>query len=891
MSKGAKILTKKSILIFLILLLFEASCLSQETDTSLSKHVLDNGLTVIIKEEHSNPIVSVLATVDAGLSSEGAYTGTGISHFVEHTLFKGTSKRKPGEIEEEVKSFGGTINAWTGLDSTTYAVTVPKEHAGEALDLTEDIVFHPAFEAREVEKEREVILKEIKLNNDDPSRRVMRQLWETAYLKHPYKIPIIGYEGLFKGLNRGDLVKYHSLRYTPGNIVLVVVGDIDKDEALSRIKKTFGKNERKRDSVAFVPLEPPQNSPRILKGHAQINLGYLAMGFHTVALSDRDVYALDVLGIILGDWDGSRLNRKLVKDERLLYTVGAFNYTPKYPGLFIVYGVGDYERLEKAKKEILNEIKKIAQDGAEESELEAAKNIVVSGYIDLLETTGGLARAVSQSEFLAGDPSFFEKYVGNVKKVDNNAVRRAARKYLAEKNLTVSYLLPMSRAETGARAGTGSSSGSIVSGQNLSPRRVSRPVPTEPTKVVLPNGIRLILKENPRLPKVSVVCVFLGGLMAETKENNGISGLTSAMLLKGTKKRSESQIKAFLESRGGKISHFSGKNSLGVFLESLSENTSESLDVLSDIILNPVFPEEEIEKQKEKIYAAIKAEDDDVYSTGFLKLRKAVFENYPYGMRVLGEPGSVERITKKDIQNFYRKFAVAGNMVVAVVGDFQAQSMPREIEKRFSALERGTFDIKTTKPAPLSGVKKVTCDMPREQSLVLVGFRGATFEGKDRYGLSLLSSVLSGENGRLYKAIRNELGLSYALGVFSVPGIDTGFIVSYAATDEKNLEKAKNILFRELEKAGKGVVPEEEINLAKTSLIGRQKIFLQTNTALARKMALDELYGMGYDAYEKYPQQIQGVGQEAIADVSEKYIDLNRSCVVTIYGRKGASDE
>lgn len=889
----AKILTKKSTLIFSALLLLESSGLC--LDNSASKNILDNGLTVIIKEEHAHPVVSIVATVDAGLSSEGEYAGTGISHFIEHTIFKGTSRRKPGDIEEEVKSFGGTINAWTGLDSATFAITVPSEYAGEALELMEDVVFHPAFNPSEVEKERQVILKEIKLNNDDPSRRVMKQLWETSYLEHPYRIPIIGYRELFEGLSRDDLATYHFLRYTPGNTVLAVVGDIDEAEVFSRIKTIFEKNKRKRASNVSVPEELPQNSTRILHGRAQINLGYLAMGYHTVALSDGALYALDVLGIILGDWNGSRLNRKIVKEGRLLYDINAFNYTPKYPGLFIVYGIGDREKLETAKEAMLDEIKKIAQDGAEKKELEAAKNIVISRYIDLLETTGGLAKTIAQGEFLAGDPLFFEKYVENVKKVDDDAVKLAARKYLTENNLTVSYLLPetpaeMSRAGTGTNAGADSSLKSVVSGQNPPPKR-GQNLSSPAKRVVLANGIRLIMKENSRVPKASLVCVFLGGLRAETKKNNGISNLTSAMLLKGTKKRSEGQIQAFLESRGGGISHFSGNNSFGISMEFLSDDAPAAMEVLSDILTDSVFTEEEIGKEKEKIYAAIKAEDDNVYGAGFVKLRKAVFENYPYGLRVLGEPESVGKITRKDIQDFYRQFGVSNNMVISVVGDFKAQDLQREIEKYLSAMRQGEASIKTPALPPLDSAKKLDYDMAREQSLVLVGFRGAGFEGEDKYRLSVLASVLSGENGRLYKSIRNELGLSYALGVFSVPGIDVGLIASYIATDDENLEKAKNILFGELGKLKKRPVPEEEIRLAKTSLIGMEKISLQTNAALAYKMALDELYGIGYDAYENYAQRISDVGQKDIVDVSDKYIDLNRSAVVVIRGKEAVSKQ
>jgi zinc protease len=835
--------------------------------TEITKEVLDNGLTVLIKEEHSHPLVTIQVTVGAGLSSEGSLAGTGISHFVEHMIFKGTSKRKPGDVEKEVKSYGGEIRGWTGLDSTGYSITVPGEYAEKALLIMEDVIFHPAFDGAELRKEKEVILKEINLNRDDPARRVMRKLWQTSFIEHPYRMPLIGYEGLFKKLEREDLITYHSLRYIPNNIVLTIVGDVDKADILGDIGASFGKYERKKALAGAAAIEGQQNSIRRSKEFAQINLGYLAMGYHTVGLSSKDLYALDILGIILGDWDGSRLNKKLVKDTRLLYTVSAFNYTPKHPGLFIIYGVGDYTKLKNAKSKILNEVSKIAAAGIEKNELKAAKNMVISSYINSLETTAGLARTLSQSELLAGEPAFFEKYVENVKKLDREAVRRAAKKYLGENNLSVSYIYP------------------ATAESDEEPRAKGSISTRAPQLVELANGMRLILKEDRRIPKVSLVCSFLGGVRAETEENNGISNLTASLLLKGTKNRKESRIKPDMESRGGQISHFSGKDSFGISMNFLSGDALKALDILEDVIKNPSFPRDELKKQKEKLYAGIKAEDDDVYGTGFLKLKKALFGNYSYGLRVIGEADSLKAISVKDIKAFYKKFSRPSNMVISVIGDFEPEKMRLEIEKRFSGMAKMPFKFERAKPRKLAGINEVIHDMPREQSLILVGFRGANLKSKDRLYLAVLSSVLSGENGRLYESIRNDLGLSYALGTFSTPGMDNGFFVLYVATDKARLDEAKSILLKELKKAASGKISEKEIDLAKKVLIGRYKIALQGYKTLAYKIALDELYGVGYDAYKNYPESVSGITAADVIKASKKYIDLKNFAVVTISGK------
>ena len=860
--KLTKNLLTKSILIFSSILFLQIICTISE-----GKEVLPNGLTVIIKEEHSNPVVTIQAAIGAGLSSEGAWAGSGITHFVEHMLFKGTSTRKLGQIEEEVKSYGGVINATTGLDSTNIYITVPTEHAREALGLLEDIIFNSTFDSSELEKEREVILKEIRLNQDDPARRVMKQLWRTAFLSHPYKLPVIGHKELFKALKRNDLVEYYSLRFVPNNLAITVVGDVNAVDTLEQVESLFGKHQRKQSLLDTVPTEPQQNSLREIKKFFPINLAYLAMGYHTVGLSSVDLYALDVLSIILGGWDESRLNVKLVKDDRLLYAVSTFNYTPKYPGLFIVYGIGDPAKLENAKSEIIKEIDRIATEGVKTNELETAKALVSSSYINSLETTSGLAGVISQSEFLAGDPTFFEKYVDNIKKVDGEGVRDAAQKYLNNNNLTTSYLYPESPR-------------SAVAVETGPEKNITAPA----HMVVLPNGIRLILKEEKRLPKLSIVCAFLGGTRVETEQDNGISNLTSAMLLKGTRKRDESEIAAAMESRGGQISTFSGKNTLGISLSSLSEHAAFTLDMLEDVIKNPTFPEEELKKEKEKISADIKAQDDDVYSTGFLKLQKALFEGYPYGLRVVGEDASLENITSADIKNFHKKYCVAGNMVIAVVGDFESDKMRHEIESRLSDMRKTSLEININAPSPLTGEVEEDYNMAREQSLVLVGFRGADIDSPDRYYLEVLSSVLSGENGRLYRAIRNDLGLSYSLGTVSVSGIDTGFLASYVATDTEHLKNAKEVLFKELEKVKSGGVSDQEVDLAKKALTGRQKISLQSYKSLAYQMALDEMYGLGYDAYLSYGRHVSNITRADVTGVAKKYIDLKNLALVTILG-------
>jgi zinc protease len=876
-----KITRKKTVPLACAALLFIAGLFGKATtsfpeprplmpEIDVSKRVLDNGTTVLLKEMHAHPIVTVMVTVRAGLSSEGGYAGSGISHFVEHMLFKGAGERGPGEIEREVKSYGGVINATTGLDSTNLFVTVPREYALRAIDLARDMVYHPLFDREELEKERGVILKEIRLNKDDPTKRSMRQLWATAFLEHPYRLPVIGYRSLFAQLTRDEIGAYHESHYRADNLIVTIVGDIDRDAVYDHVRSTFGTHPRKGAAPVAVPREPEQNAPRSLRGSMPINLGYIALGYHTVSLTSNDLYALDVLGIILGGWDDSRLRKRLVKEKELLYSVSAYNYTPKYPGLFIVYGVGDPGNLTAAREAIHGEIDRIRSGGVSEAELEAAKQMAIAGYVASLETTHGLAQALSQSEFLAGDPLFFRRYVERVGALDIESIRSVARDYLVPDNETVSLLYP----------------DAAMQGVNDTPedRRRDSPGQEEASKVTLANGIRLLLKEDHRLPKVSLVCVFLGGVRAEEPDQNGISNLTARMLLKGTATRPEDQSAAALERRGGHIDSFSGRNTFGITLECLSPDQASALEILEDVLEQPVFPEDELKKEKERLYARIHQEDDDVYDSGMRALQKALYGSHPYALRTIGEIDTLRGLSRADLAGFHQRFCVATNMVIAVVGDFDSPGMRQAIEQRFADMRTTPYEIPAPELPDLDGVEDVRFDMDRAQSLVLVGFRGASFAGGERHVLTLLSSVLSGENGRLYQAIRNELGLSYALGAFSVPGIEPGFIAAYVATDSERLKETARVLLRELQKVRRGTISEQEVSLARASLIGRHAMSLQSPGVLAQKMALDEIYGIGYDAFAGYEQELSGIMRKDVMRAAQEYIDLKRSVNITITG-------
>ncbi|MBN1527179.1 MAG: insulinase family protein, partial [Candidatus Omnitrophica bacterium] len=812
------------------------------TEKAVSRKVLENGLVLLAEETSPGDLVSVVVTVRAGSRIEGAYAGSGISHFVEHMLFKGTPSRKAGAVEEEIKSCGGVMNGCASHDTTTFYATVPAQYLAKTLSLLKDILANASFDKVEFAKERQVILNEIRLGNDDPQRRAMKELHNSAYLYHPYKYPPIGYEDRFSSLTRDDLVSYYRTMYSPDRMVIAIVGGVEPAEALKTAEAEFkGLKPPHYVSTDTVTPEPPQIGKRRSTVEMPINLAYLAMGFHSTSIFHKDLFAMDVLSMILGSGDTSRLNERLFKKERAVHSVASFNYTPRDPGLFVITAVADAGKLADAESLALDEIRKVRDGEITDRELERAKRKVVSDFIFSRQTIEQRSRDISANESLTGDYDFSRRYVEGVQAVSKEDVKRAAGLYLTDDNLTTVRVAP-----EGAPAG------------GAAPV-VKAAVDDKVHKETLPNGLRLLIRESRKTPTFAMTVAMNGGLLVENASNNGISNLTARMLLKGTSTRNESRIRGALEDRGGSISNFSGFSSFGLRLSALSTDLDLAIELLKDILTDSTFPEDEIEKEKTLTLAALKAEDDDIFDRGVYTLRGLMFAGHPYGMRILGTPGTIAALNRKALIDFYKVYCVPDNMVISISGDIKRDYVINKMKGAFGAMARATSPRPDAPKAALTGVKERTITMDREESLVLTGFLTVPLGDPDRYVFEALGSLLSGQSGRMFRELRNKRYLAYALGCAQRWAVDAGYFVFYVATKKEKIAETKRSLAGIIEDIRKNAPPAGELEVSKRELVSERKTALQTNEFVSFQAALDELYGLGHDTILKYEEMVDKV--------------------------------
>lgn len=833
-------------------------------EANTSRYLLDNGLTSILKEDHRTPTFAAVLLVKTGSATEGEYTGSGITHFIEHLIFKGTSTRNAQQVENQIKALGADIGAYTTFDYTAFKIQGPADNILPILDIFYDIIANPAFDEEELKKEKKVVLNEMRFTQDDPKKYLSRQFWQTTYLLHPYRNPIIGYRKIFENLTRENVEDYYGRFYIPDNMVLAIAGDINTQVVKDKIVQTFGSLVRKSFTIPVVQDEPEQITPRYKEFSYAVSKMYMTLGFHSVSLADRDLYALDTLAILLGEGKSSILYQSLHNRLALVHGISAYNYTPFNPGLFIISATFDPANKDKVIEHILDEIKDVQRSPFKQKELEKAQNQVISAYLFSKQSQESLADDLGVSQLLTGDMDFSKHYIEGINSVTSSDIIDVAKRYLTRDNMTTVALMPAAIMEAEPKAVT-----RVVSARTIVKKR-------------LRNGITVLISEDRNLPLVSVRICMQAGLRTEDKENNGISNLTAEMLTKGTTSRSEEQIFTEVESLGGSISTYSANNSLGISLDIMSKDFKKGMELLSDVIVRPAFPRDKLRILKKNTLARIALMNDDIFITTEKRLREKLFFGHPYGMYPTGEADSVNKISRREIIEFYRNYCVGSNVVISVCGDIDPHKTYRLISSRFKGIKKksppGINEAGLAKIAERIEIKE---KMDKEQAVVMIGFRSVGINHLDRYPLQILSSIFSGGAGRLYANIRQKKGLAYTLGTFGMTGIDTGSFIFYAATAPENVDEVKDEIIAQIGQVNEGALSEEEIDSAKKSLISKHQIGLQTAGAFALKTALDELYGLDFDNYLDYPGDIGKVSKEEIIQVANKYFTL-KNCIVSI---------
>jgi zinc protease len=605
-----------------------------------------------------------------------------------------------------------------------------------------------------------------------------------------------------------------------------------------------------------LPEEPRQTAPREIVETAPIELGHLHFAWHIPDVRHPDMPILDVLAALLGHGRSSRLYREVREKQGVVHSVDAWTYSPSDSGLFGMSAVVDADQFTAARDGMLVEIEKIRSTPVPADELGKVVRQFMSVTLSTRKTMQGQAQDLGSSWLAANDLNFSERYLAAVKRVTPAELQRVAREYLTPENRTLYVLLP-----------AGAAPGRSVETSRASEHAIE--------KIEFANGLRLLVKENHRLPFAEFRAVFEGGVLAETADNNGLTQLMGRVLLKGTRTRAAADIANEIESLGGSIDSYGGNNSFGVSAEVLSGDWRTGLGLLADVILNPTFPVEALDRERDVQIAGVRAQRDHLLASAMVAMRRALFGKGGYGFDPLGSEESLLKIRVGDLTSFHRRFAAPNNCVLAVFGDVNTAEVKTAVEKAFSGWKPGgdaPLKISNFKFEMSNADRRVEEFRDKQQAVMVIGFPGTTLHHSDRYPLDLIQEACSDLGSRLFLRVREELGLAYYVGAQHFPGLAPGHFSFYAGTAPDKVNQVEKELLHEAELLRTHGLTEAELKRAKAKIIGQRKIGRQELGAMALTAALDELYGLGYAHMDAEDALYDAVTLDEVKAVARKYL-------------------
>ncbi len=855
---------------------------------------LPNGLTLLLRESHVSRVANIQIWAHVGSADERPGE-EGLAHFHEHMLFKGTERRGVGQVAGEIEGVGGRINAYTSFDVTVYYATLPIEALETGLDVLADAVRGSLFEAQEVQREREVVLEEIRRSHDAPGHVLSDLSFREAYRVHPYRAPILGSEQSVASFERDKVLRFFERWYTPGNLSVIAAGDFESQALAERISEAFG-DARAGGIERARPAEPCHDTTHASVLRNPFEAQRIELCWPAPRFRDEAATHLDLLSFLLGECESSRLVQRLRESEGLADRVDSSSFTPLDRGLFSVGLESDEKRSRAAVEAAVEEVERLRREPVTSEELERARrNFLASEHFER-ESVSGLASKLGSFEVLGGDWRSEEKYFETLRNATPDDLLRAAREYLSPEQLSAAALIPDKPSETLDERAILTA---VSHGIERSRRRFRAAKPSaRPPRTRLPNaaarlpapasangeihsyplqgGGELHVKARREIPVVAARAAFRGGLLAEDRERAGLGSFLASMWTRGTRSRSAADFARAVEDLAAEIGGFSGRSSLGLTLDVTSDNLLPALDLFAEVMLEPGFDGQEFEREQRETLAAIDRREDQLAQRSFMLFAETEFVHHPYRLPLLGERPSVEHFDAEGVRAHHDRLIQAPNLVMAVAGDVDPDTVAQAISERLADLPAGPFEPLAYTPEPPSGEIREACyRKDRAQAHMVIGFRGVSVDDPDRHALELISQLLAGQAGRLFLELRDRRSLAYSVSAMNIEGAEPGFFAVYIATAPDKVDDARRGILEELERLLHEPPDEQELARTRRNLLGNFVIDQQRNTAIAAQMALDGLYGLGPDAHLRYPDEIAAVTREDVLRVARRILRLD----------------
>ncbi|MDB4883905.1 MAG: peptidase domain protein [Gemmatimonadetes bacterium] len=850
---------------------------------TVRRTTLHNGLRVLVRRDSSAPVVAIVTYVNAGYFDE-ADDVVGIAHVLEHMYFKGTPTRGVGEIARQTKAVGGFLNAGTIYDHTSYYTVLPASSFVAGLDVQFDAYANSLIDTDELARELEVIIQEAKRKSDNPGSVATETLFALLHDRHRIRRWRIGHEPGLRALTRDAMMRFYRNFYHPGNTVLVVVGDVDPDDAMREITARYGALPAGSPDRIPGPEEEGAVGFRYREWTGDIGQTQIALGWRTPPTLDPATPGLDILGTVLGSGRASRLYRA-VRERKLATSVSAYDYTPTSLGVFVVHAEAPPERAAEAARAIWAQLRDVREHGVSEAELLRAKRVYESRWVRRLEDMEGQANFLAEWEAL-GDWMSGDEYLRRALDVTPGELQALARRYLDPDQAGVVIYRP---AGSTAIASDASAMRALLDG---APLAVAEP-PVLPT-VVAP-AVHTALRAEREVAGVHVfrtaagVPVLvrrksgallhagvhaLGGARDEPAEHAGLTSLLVRAALKGTARRSAAQIAEEGELLGGSVSGSAGTESFGWSVSVPSRYATEAIELLADVAQHATIPDDAVDTERAIALADLVAVRDDMYRYPVRLATQAAFAGHPYGVPASGDEQSLPAITPELLRQWHRAHVLEAPSMIAVVGDADPEELAALVAGAFGALRGGEL-APLDPPRWAEGIVQRIERREKAQTALALMFPGPARGDDARFATAMIAGVASGLGGRFFDELRDKQSLGYTVHAFASERALAGAFVSYIATSPEKEEVAREGLLREFAKLRDEPVTPKELEQAQTYALGVHAIRQQSGSAVLGEIVDAYLFGRLAELAE-FDARVRAVTADEMRAVARGYFDESR---------------
>ncbi len=829
---------------------------------------LPNGLLVYILRDARFPLACTRLYVRAGSANEKP-DEAGISHVLEHMVFKGTSHRPKGQVAKDVEALGGYLNAATSFDKTWYLTDMPAAHWRVGMDVVHDMAFQATLNAAELETEKNVVISELQRGEDSPQRKLYENLQVAALKNTPYGRPIIGFEDTIRSITVDDLRAYVAKWYQPQNMMLLVAGDIEPAAVLEYAQKQYGSLKNTSDLAVAEPIDLDAAAT----GSQQVEIGtgpwskvYLGIGIPVPGLHDLRSTDIDILCYLLGGDGTSTFYQKYKYEKQLVESISVDNMSMARAGLLSITAVLDPAKVEDFWRELTTDLGKLTAKSFNEAALARAKFNIEDSMDRAGETLNGLVAWKGSVQFDLGGEQGEENLRFTQKNVDFPQIQTAITNWLDSTNARVRVLAPQDAKLPDFAAVMEKNWPAAV--QAIKTEKHEKGAGS-PEFVDLGNGCSLILLPDNSAPYISLDFMLPGGNCMLEPAQQGLAALVARLLTDGSGDKNNVAMERWLAERAGSISARAGLQTFGISLTGPSRFNMDFFGLFKDIIRKPRFDPAELKREVDNMKAAIRQRKDQPLAYVFANLNPFLFpENQPYGYDSLGSDASLDSFNVISVRDFWTRQA-AQPWVLAIAGDFKrdmalafAKSLPVPHSDRFVAGQ------------PHWGANHtLNLDLPgRNQAHYMQIFRTVPPTSEDAPALMLLQSIISGQSGILFTRLRDEQGLGYTVTAFNRSMPQTGFMAFYIGTTPDKIASAKEGFAKIITEICTRPFDAATLKTGANRLLGDYLRDRQSLASRAGEAATDKILDYPADFQKMLVEKAAQVSPQQLMHVAKRYL-------------------